>query len=133
MTKRILALACGLVIVAGVAWGDQQANDPTTPLAVTAVSGSVTFASTVESVHFTNDGANPAIVRVFVTCETIGDIVTTDTRARSIKPGEAWGLDFRARDRLATCTPTAANGFGYIGFSAICTGALTTSLRWFAK
>ncbi len=138
--KRILAVLTVLAIAGmgwvGVAWADQQGNNPTTPVAVSETSGTVTFSGPVQAVHFTNDGANPAIVRVFRTCETVATIATTDTRARLIKPSsEGWGLTFDRReipDSWGPCA-NAESGFGYIGFAYVATAGLTTSLRWFAK
>lgn len=129
--KRLFAVLVVLGL-AGAAWADQQANDPTTPIAATDTGGTVTLSSTVDYLHFTNDGPGEVIVRAFVTCDTIAGIVTTNTKARLLKAGEGWGLSFSAKDLASSCTPPAA-GAGYIGFAYITKAGITASLRWFGK
>lgn len=134
MRRRALAVLAVLAM-AGGAGAQQQGNNPVSPVAVSDVSATVTFSGTVQFVHFTNDGAKDAIIRVFVTCETIAGIVTTDTKARLIKPGEGWGLTFTRGDvpkSFGSCTRDIDSGFGFVGFAHVAKAGETASLRWFA-
>jgi len=133
MRIRAFVATALLLALSGPGWAGSQGNPPDTPVTVGDVSAQVTLTATAQTIHFVNDGANPAIVRVFVTCETVAAITAADVKARSIKPDEEWALDFQARERLTTCTPTST-GYGYIGFAHIDSGAgLTTTIRWFSK
>lgn len=115
-----LALALG-----GRAEAQQQGNAPSTPLAVSDVSGTVTLTGTPTYIHFTNDGTKDAVIRVFESCETVATITTANTKARRIKPGEGWGLGWIGGRSCGT-------GFGGFAHVAAAAGE-TTSVRWFAE
>ena len=125
MKKFLASLILGVSLAAGPAAGEMQGNNPTTPLAVSATSGTVTFVGYVISVDFTNDGAQDVIVRVFTKCDTVGTITSTNTQSRLIKPGEHWGMDYHPSD----CSTAP----GYLGFAHVAKAGESSSLRWFAK
>ena len=109
--RKILALACGLMLVGGLVYAERKCKT----ISATGTSQTVNLASDSEAISIYNGGANEVYIRAFQEGDTMAAATAADP-AVYIGPGAS--VEF----------PRLGGEGRYFAISAICSGAETTTV-----